>query len=115
MISDGDDVEYEDDPAITQVKANLVAVECIQQEKAKQRRLEREEWKLQAEVERLMWEIEEVERKRRELEEVEVRRLAQEKDCLEVEKRIEEQCRAQLHGVEKGSIGGAVASQSWPE
>ena len=44
MISDGDDVKYEDDPAITQVKANLVVAEHIQQERAKQRRLEREEW-----------------------------------------------------------------------
>ena len=43
ILSDDDDVEYEDDPAVTQAKANLVAAECIQQEKAEQRRLEREE------------------------------------------------------------------------
>ena len=42
VISDGDDIEYEDNPTVTQVKANLTAVEHIQQEKAKQRRLERE-------------------------------------------------------------------------
>ena len=52
-ISDGDDLEYADDPAVTQAKENLVMVECIQQEKAEQRRLEREEWKAWAEVERL--------------------------------------------------------------
>ena len=57
VLSDDDDVEYEDDPAVTQAKANLVAAECIQQEKAEQRRLEREEWKVQAEVERLTKEI----------------------------------------------------------
>ena len=43
VVSDGDDVEYEDDPTVTQAKANLAAVECIQQEKAEQRRLERED------------------------------------------------------------------------
>ena len=51
VISDEDDIEYKDDPAVTQAKANLAAVECIQQEKVEQRRLEREEWKAQAEVE----------------------------------------------------------------
>ena len=59
-ISDGDNIEYEDDPAITQVKANLTVAERVQQERAKQRRLEREEWKVWVEVERLTWEIEEV-------------------------------------------------------
>ena len=40
VLSDNDDIEYEDDPAVTQAKANLVvAAECIQQEKAEQRRL----------------------------------------------------------------------------
>ena len=58
VISNGDDVKYKDDPAVAQVKANLVAVERIQQERAKQRRLEREERKARAEVERLRWEIE---------------------------------------------------------
>ena len=43
MLSDGDDIEYEEDPAVAQAKANLMAAECIQQEKAEQRRLEREE------------------------------------------------------------------------
>ena len=28
-FSDGDDIMYEDDPAMTQVKANLMAVECM--------------------------------------------------------------------------------------
>ena len=46
-LSDDDDVEYEDDPAVTQAKANLVAVERIQQERAEQKRLEREERKAQ--------------------------------------------------------------------
>ena len=53
VLSDDDDDEYKDDPAITQAKANLMVAECIQQEKAEQRRLEREEWKAWAEVERL--------------------------------------------------------------
>ena len=52
-ISDGDDLEYVDDPAVTQAKENLAMVERIQQEKAEQRRLEREERKVQAEAERL--------------------------------------------------------------
>ena len=45
-ISDGEDVEYEDDPAITQAKANLMVAECIQQEKAEQRgRSGRRRWR----------------------------------------------------------------------
>ena len=48
----------------------------MQQEKVEQRRLEREQWQVEAEVERLRGEIEEVERKWRELEEAELRRLA---------------------------------------
>ena len=43
VISDGDDVEYEDDPTVTQARANLVAAEQVQQERAEHRRLEREE------------------------------------------------------------------------
>ena len=78
-ISNGEDVEYKDDPAVAQVKANLMAVEQIQQERAKQRRLEREEQKAWVEAERLRWEIEEVEREQRELEEAEVERLTREK------------------------------------
>ena len=50
VISDGDDIKYNDDTAVAQAKANLTAVEQIQQERAKQRRLEREEWKAQAEA-----------------------------------------------------------------
>ena len=53
-ISDGDNLEYVDDPAVMQVKENLAMAERIQQEKAEQRRLEREERKAWAEVERLM-------------------------------------------------------------
>ena len=75
VISDGDNVKYKDDPAVTQAKANLAAAEHVQQERAEQRRLEREERKAWAEAERLMWEIEEAKRKRRELEEVELERL----------------------------------------
>ena len=52
-ISDGDDLEYADDPAVMQEKENLAMAERIQQEKAEQRRLEREEWKVWADVERL--------------------------------------------------------------
>ena len=44
-ISNGDDMTYEDDPAIIQARANLVVVEHVQQEKAEQKRLEREEWR----------------------------------------------------------------------
>ena len=71
IISDGDDIEYEDDPTVTQAKANLMAAERVQQERAEHRRLEREEWKVQVEAERLRWEIKEAERKWRELEEAE--------------------------------------------
>ena len=46
-LSNDDDDEYEDDPAITQAKANLTAAEHIQQERAEQKRLEREERKAQ--------------------------------------------------------------------
>ena len=60
-ISDDDDLSYEDDLVITQAKANLAVAERVQQERAEQRRLEREEWKARAEVERLMWEIKEAE------------------------------------------------------
>ena len=77
-----------------------MAAEHIQQEKAKQRRLEREEQKVWAEVERLMWEIEEAERKWRELEEAEVERLMWEKERLE-EKRVEQWHIAALHGSER--------------
>ena len=101
VISDEDDVEYEDDPAVTQVKANLAAVECIQQEKAEQRRLEREEQKAWVEVECLTKEIEEAERKWRELEEVELERLMWEKEKLEEEKRVEQRCAAALCGSER--------------
>ena len=44
-ISDGNEIEYKDDPTVAQVKANLMAAEQIQQERAEQRRLEREEQK----------------------------------------------------------------------
>ena len=98
VISDEDDVEYEDDPAVTQVKANLAAVECIQQEKAEQRRLEREELKVWVEAEHLTKEIKEAERKWRELEEAELERLTQEK-----EKWVEQQCAAALHGSERAA------------
>ena len=100
-ISDGEDVEYKDDPAVAQVKANLAAVEQIQQERAKQRRLEREEWKVRAEAERLRREIEEVEREWRELEEAEVERLTREKEKLEEENRVEQWCTAVLRGSER--------------
>ena len=52
-ISDGDNLEYVDDPAVTQAKENLAMAERIQQEKAEQRRLEREERKVRVEAERL--------------------------------------------------------------
>ena len=42
-ISDGDDATYEDDPAVIQARANLMVAEHVQQEKAEQKRLEREE------------------------------------------------------------------------
>ena len=107
-ISDGDDATYEDDPAIIQARANLTVAEHVQQEKAEQKRLEREGWRVWAEAEKLKGEIEEAEKRRRELKEVEMRRLAQEKDCLERE--VEEQCGVQLHGVEEGGVVGASAS-----
>ena len=76
-------------------------MEWIQQEKAEQRRLEREERKMWVEVERLRREIEEVERERRELEEVEVERLTREKEKLEEENRVEQWRAAVLHGSER--------------
>ena len=88
MITDGDDIEYKDDPAIAQAKANLAAAEWIQQERAKQRRLEREERKVEAEVERLRREIEEAEREWRELEEGDLGWLTLEKERLEEEARV---------------------------
>ena len=107
-ISNGDDAMYEDDPAIIQARENLAAAEHVQQEKAEQKWLEREERRVQAEVEKLKGEIKEAEKRRRELKEAEMRRLAQEKDRLE--KEVEEQCGAQLRGVEEGSVVGTVAS-----
>ena len=107
-ISDRDDATYEDNPAIIQARANLTAAEHVQQEKAEQKWLEREERRVRAEVEKLKGEIEEAEKRRRELKEVEMRRLAQEKDRLE--KEVEEQHGAQLHGAEEGGIVGAITS-----
>ena len=101
VISNEDDVEYEDNPAITQAKVNLAAAECIQQEKAEQRRLEREEWKAWVEAKCLTKEIEEAEKKWRELEEAEVERLTWEKERLEEENRAEQWCAAALHGPER--------------
>ena len=89
MISDGDDIEYDNDPAVAQAKANLAVAEQIQWERAKQRRLEREERKAWAEVDRLRWEIEEAEREQKELEEAEVERLTWEKEKLEEQNRAE--------------------------
>ena len=67
-----------------------MAVEHVQQERAEQQRLEREEQRVWAEAEKLKGEIEEAERRWRELEEAELRwreleeaelrRLAQERD-----------------------------------
>ena len=88
-ISDGDDVTYEDDPAVIQARANLAVAEHVQQEKAEQKQLEREEQRVQAEMGKLKGEIEEVE----------MRRLAQEKDRLE--KEVEEQRGAQLRRAER--------------
>ena len=101
VLSDDDDIEYEDDPAVAQAKANLVVAERIQTERAEQRRLEREEWKVRVEAERLTREIEEAERKRKELEEAELEQLTQEKERLEEEKRAEQQHAAALRGSEK--------------
>ena len=112
-ISNRDDATYEDNPAVIQARANLMAAERVQQEKAEQKQLEREERRVWVEVEKLKGEIEEVEKRRRELEEAEMRRLAQEKDRLE--KEVEEQRGVQLHRAEEGSVGGTVASRSWPE
>ena len=101
-ISDGGNVEYEDDPTITQMKANLVVAEHVQQERAEQRRLEREEQKVWVEAARLMREIEEVERKRREIKEAELERLTWEKEKLEEEKRVKQQHAVTLWGGREG-------------
>ena len=73
----------------------------MQQERAEQRRLEREEQKAWVEAERLMWEIEEAERKWRELKEVEMEWLTPEKERLEEERQNEQQHVAALHGLER--------------
>ena len=73
-LNDKDNITYEDDPTIMQARANLMGVEWVQQEKAKQRMLDREQWQAQAEAERLRGEIKEAERKWRGLEEAELRR-----------------------------------------
>ena len=109
VISNGDDIEYEDDPAVTQVKANLAAVEHIQQERAEQRRLEREEQKAWVEVEHLTKEVKEAERKWRELEEAEVERLMWEKERLEEEKQAEQRRAAALHRLERAAERRRVA------
>ena len=114
MISDGDNIKYEDDPAIAQAKANLMAVEQIQQERAEQRRLEREERKVWAEAERLRWEIKEAEREQRELEEAEVERLTQEKEKLEEENRVEQWHAAALCGLERAVEWRQVALAALP-
>ena len=101
VISDGDNVKYEDDPTVIQAKANLAAVEHVQQERAEQRRLERAERKVWVEAEHLTKEIKEAERKRRELEGVELERLTQEKEKLEEEKRVEQQRTVALCGSER--------------
>ena len=103
VLSDDDDVEYKDDPAVTQAKVNLAVAERIQQERAEQKRLEREERKARAEAERLMQEIEEAERQRRELEEAEIERLTQEKEKLEEEKQAEQRRAATLRGSERAA------------
>ena len=69
-ISDGDNTMYEDDPAVIQARANLIAVECVQQERAEQKRLEREERRVRVEAEKLKGEIKEAEKRRKVLEEV---------------------------------------------
>ena len=97
---------YEDDPAVIQARENLMAAESIQQERAEQKRLESEERRVWAEVEKLKGEIEEAEKRRRELEEAEVRRLAQEKERLEEEKRAEQQRAVALRGSEKAAEWG---------
>ena len=102
-ISNGDEIEYEDDPAVAQAKANLAAVEQIQKERAKQRRLEREEQKARAEAERLRWEIEEAEREQREIKEAEVERLTREKEKLEEENRVEQWRAVVLHRLERAA------------
>ena len=103
VLSDNDDIEYEDDPAVTQAKANLAVAEHIQQEKVEQRRLEREEWKVRVEAEHLTKEIEEVERKWRELKEAELEQLTREKERLEEEKWVEQQPTVTLHGSERAA------------
>ena len=92
-----------DNPAMTQAKANLAAAECMQQERAEQRRLERAEQKVWVEVEHLTKVIKEAERKRRELEGVELERLTQEKEKLEEEKRVEQQHAAALCRLERAA------------
>ena len=67
------EIDDKDDPAIIQVRENLMVAEQVQQEMVEQRRLERGQQQTQAEAERLRGEIKEVERMQRDLEEVELR------------------------------------------
>ena len=56
FILDDEDKDFEEDPTMRQVRANLVTAERVQQQRAEQRRLER----VQCQVEKLQREVEEV-------------------------------------------------------
>ena len=56
FILDDEDKDFEEDPTMRQVRANLVTAERVQQQQAEQRRLER----VQCQVEKLQREVEEV-------------------------------------------------------
>ena len=75
----------------------------MQQERAKQRRLEREEQKAWVEAERLTQEIKEAERKQRKLKEAELEQLTLEKERLEEEMHVEQQHVAVLCGSERAA------------
>ena len=56
FILDDEDKDFEEDPTMRQVRANLVTAERVQQQRAEHRRLER----VQCQVEKLQREVEEV-------------------------------------------------------
>ena len=91
FMLDNNNNNYKEDPAVIRVRENLALAEKVQQEWVEQRRLERAQFQVEYEAERLRRKVEEAEKEQRELEEVELKRLEGVKKQLEEEKRVEQQ------------------------